>query len=488
MNRGFEKPRANEESANNLEAGYQLGMDIISGRAEDKDLPEAVSLFHEAALQGHPGAQYELGVSYCRGRGIKQSSENALQWFTRSAENGYPKALHNLGVRHSIGKGVDQDAVRAARLFLQAASQGHTLSQFKLAVMYKLGWGVQQKDEEAEKWFSLAGGTGKNEAMFPLSEIAKQENDRARWLKEAMKLGYTGNEFKNCEEFNLLNLNPGAILRETHEHIQSILGEEISKITLERVVIGLFFTGVKLSNGLGGICFTPIKTIPEAVCCPSSARAMPNSGRLKGTPVLELLQELYKSNSLRKAISIAVLNALSETCWQKSPPQGYEVQSGIDALEVVEIPEEAYVVVVGALAPFLKKLIKRGKPFTILEMDPSTLKPNEMPFYVHGSRAAEIVPKADVLVITGTTLINDTLDDLLQLAKPEAHIVVVGPTASLLPDAFFKRGVDVLGGISVTKPDELLDLLAEAGSGYHFFGKSANRTVIRKCGLKESLA
>jgi len=241
----------------------------------------------------------------------------------------------------------------------------------------------------------------------------------------------------------------------------------------------LFFTGVKLSNGIGGICFTPIKTIPEAVCCPSSAKAMPNSGRLIGTPVMELLQGLYKSNSLRKAISIAVLNALSETCWQKSPPQDYQVQSNIDALDVVEIPAEAYVVVVGALAPFLKKLKKRDKPFTILEMDPSTLKANEMPFYVHGSQAAEIIPQADVLVITGTTLINDTLDDLLQLAKPEAYIVVVGPTASLLPDAFFKRGVDILGGISVTNPDELLDLLAEAGSGYHFFGKSAERTVIR---------
>jgi len=63
MNSGFDKSRANEESTHNLEADYQLGMDIISGRAEDKDLPEAVSLFREAALQGHPGAQYELGVS-----------------------------------------------------------------------------------------------------------------------------------------------------------------------------------------------------------------------------------------------------------------------------------------------------------------------------------------------------------------------------------------------------------------------------------------
>ena len=38
----------------------------------------------------------------------------------------------------------------------------------------------------------------------------------------------------------------------------------------------------------------------------------------------------------------------------------------------------------------------------------------------------------------------------------------------------------MLGGIQVTNADELLDIISEAGSGYHFFGKSAERTVIRK--------
>jgi uncharacterized protein (DUF4213/DUF364 family) len=279
---------------------------------------------------------------------------------------------------------------------------------------------------------------------------------------------------------NLLSHAPGSILREAHENILAELGDEVNTITLERIVIGLFFTGVKLSNGAGGICFTPIKTIPEAVCCPSSAKAMPISGKLQGVPVTTLIARMYQGNNLLKAIGIAVLNALSQTCWQKNPPQKYEIQDGIDALDVVEMPEDAYVVVVGALVPFIKKLKARKGNFTILEMDPSTLKPDEMPFYAHGSHAPEYVPKADVLVITGTTLINDTLDGLLNLAKPESHIIIVGPTASLLPDSFFKRGVDLIGGISVTRPDELLDILAEAGSGYHFFGKYAERTVIKR--------
>ena len=56
-----------------------------------------------------------------------------------------------------------------------------------------------------------------------------------------------------------------AILNETLTAIPEILGSELDGVTVERAVIGLFFTGVKLSNGIAGACATPIKTIPEAV-------------------------------------------------------------------------------------------------------------------------------------------------------------------------------------------------------------------------------
>ena len=64
------------------------------------------------------------------------------------------------------------------------------------------------------------------------------------------------------------------------------------------------------------------------------------------------------------------------------------------------------------------------------------------------------------------------------LLKERVDIFVTCSTAGMIPDAFFKRGVTVMGGILVTKPDELLDVISEGGSGYHFFGKSAERIVI----------
>ena len=269
------------------------------------------------------------------------------------------------------------------------------------------------------------------------------------------------------------------ILRETVGMIVDAFGSDLETITIERAVFGLFFSGVKLSTGHGGVCYTPVKEMPEAVCCPSSARAMPLSGRLKGRTAAEYLEYIFDKNILKRTLGIAALNALSTLYWQLKPPTDYTIQYGYNAFDDVDPRRYDYSVVVGALVPMLKKLISADADFTVMEMDSRTLKGKELDHYLPPSEADKCVPKADLMVITGVTVLNDTLPGLLELRKPGAEIIVTGPTVSMLPDAFFRRGVTSLGGIVVTKPDELLDLLCEGGSGYHFFGKYAEQTVVR---------
>jgi uncharacterized protein len=268
------------------------------------------------------------------------------------------------------------------------------------------------------------------------------------------------------------------ILRETLAAISDILGPEHDGLTVERAVIGLFFTGVKLSNGIAGACATPIKTIPEAVCCPTSAMAMPLPGKLHGRPALDLAKEALGDHGIRRAVGIAAINALADTCSHRRPHPETELRLGIDAFDATEIRPGEKVVVVGAFVPFLRQLKRRHQPFLVLEQDPATLKPDELPFFRPANEASTVVPEADVLLITGTTLINDTLEELLHLAKPAARVTMVGPTVSLLPDAFLRRGADILGTVRITAPDEFLETLTEGGSGYHFLGRSAQKVVL----------
>ena len=279
---------------------------------------------------------------------------------------------------------------------------------------------------------------------------------------------------------------PNAILNETAAAVTEILGAELDSVVIERATIGLFFTGVKLSTGHAGACATPIKSIPEAVCCPSSAMAMPFPGKLKGKPARDLLKEVFSDHGIRRGVGIAALNALAELCLARRPSPQAELLRGVDAFDANRFRPDDRTVVVGAFVPFLKELKRRKQPFLVLEKDPDTLKSEEMPFYRPAEMAREVVPEADVLLITGTTLLNDTLEDLLSWARPDARVTVVGPTVGLLPDAFLARGADYLGGTRIIDPDAFLDLLAEGGSGYHFFGRVAEKVVLARRNLGEA--
>ncbi len=257
------------------------------------------------------------------------------------------------------------------------------------------------------------------------------------------------------------------------------LGAEADTLHVARAVLGIFFTGVKLDNGVGGLCATPIRSVPEAVCCPSSARAMPAPGRIAGRPVRELLQDLHRPLDLRRALAVAVLNALAETLWRRDGLPGTVRQTAGDAFDALRIPPGARVALVGAFPPYMRELRRRGQPFSVLELDPATLKPEEMPHYVPAERAAEVVPHAEVFITTGTALVNGSLDGLLGLLRPGAEAAVIGPTATLYPPPYARRGVTVLGGTRVTDPDALLEALAEGGSGYHLFEKSVERVTLR---------
>ncbi len=271
-----------------------------------------------------------------------------------------------------------------------------------------------------------------------------------------------------------------SILDEALTLVRQRLGRDLNDLRVERLAVGLFFTGVKLNNGAAGICFTPVKDIPQAVCCPSSAGRIFDPVKAAGMPAEEMAAAAVSAEPIKAAAGLAALNALSAVCWDRGLTDGYAIKRRLDAQDAVRMPAGASVAVVGALVPTLRALRARGGEWWVIELDPRTLKGEELDHFVPAAEAGEIYRRAEVLIITGTTLVTHTLDAILAQARPDAEIAVLGPTASLLPEPLFKRGVRVGGGVWVTRPDELLDVLAGGGSGYHFFDRLADRVVIER--------
>lgn len=64
-----------------------------------------------------------------------------------------------------------------------------------------------------------------------------------------------------------------------------------------------------------------------------------------------------------------------------------------------------------------------------------------------------ILPQCDIVLITGSTLVNKTLPHLLELCE-NAYTVLTGPTVPMCPE-LLEHGIDRLAGLCVTDPDGL---------------------------------
>ncbi len=266
-----------------------------------------------------------------------------------------------------------------------------------------------------------------------------------------------------------------SVIAETIEIIKEKSPYPLEEIRVDDLVVGIFFTGVKVSTGHGGCAFTPIGEIPEAVCCPTSAARMPLAGALEGKGVSEILNYALDPNVLKSAIGVATLNALTQLIIESESIGDYQIVKDQDGFDLLKIEPYETVSLVGAFGPYIRRLKMMGNPFFIIEKNPQTLRPDEIKFFKPESEMRNAIEKSSILIITGTAIVNHTIDFILSLIGNGKRTAIIGPTASLLPDAFFRRGVNIMAGVRITDPDKMIKILKHGGSAYH---------LLRECSEK----
>jgi uncharacterized protein (DUF4213/DUF364 family) len=272
----------------------------------------------------------------------------------------------------------------------------------------------------------------------------------------------------------------GSVLAETVAHLASVLGDTLDDLVVDRAVVGQTFTAVKLSNGSAGACYTPARAAITSDCCARLPKSMHLAGHLKGRPVKDFLADLWEDQAHCRALGIATINALAETLWRRRPLAGWRLTSGVDALTAAALQPSEKLVMVGAFVSYLRRLKETEAKFVVLELTEAPFLPEERVYYRPADMAPLLVPGADVLLMTGSTLVNDTMDDLLALARPDARVVLVGPSVPLMPDILAAKGADVLATIRISDPDRFLDILAEGGGAQGMFDGSADLVVLTK--------
>jgi uncharacterized protein len=82
------------------------------------------------------------------------------------------------------------------------------------------------------------------------------------------------------------------------------------------------------------------------------------------------------------------------------------------------------------------------------------------------------------VILSATTLLNRTIDGLLQLCQNAREVAILGPSTPLLPEAFGTHGVTLLSGIQVIDPQRALRIVSEGG-GTRQFGGAVRKLTVR---------
>ncbi|MGB9628215.1 MAG: Rossmann-like domain-containing protein [Thermodesulfobacteriota bacterium] len=271
-----------------------------------------------------------------------------------------------------------------------------------------------------------------------------------------------------------------SVIAETIEIIKEKSPTSLKEVRIDDLVLGIFFTGVKLSTGQGGCAFTPVGEIPEAVCCPTSAARMPQAGGLEGRTVSEILDYAIDPNVLKSAIGVAILNALTQLIIESERDNEYQITKDEDGFDLLKVEPHETVSLIGAFGPYIRRLKIMGNPFFVIEKNPQTLRPDEIKHFKPESEMRSAFEKSKVLIITGTAIVNHTIDSILSLIKNDIRTAIIGPTASMIPDAFFKRGVNIMAGVKITDSDRMIKILKQGGSAYHLLKECSEKIAFIK--------
>ncbi|MGC8816720.1 MAG: Rossmann-like domain-containing protein [Candidatus Hadarchaeum sp.] len=166
-------------------------------------------------------------------------------------------------------------------------------------------------------------------------------------------------------------------------------------------------------------------------------------GNLEKLGCAKLLSYARSWNFLEAGIGIATLNSLIDVRGKRK-----------NAFDIIrEVGRNKRIVMVGHF-PDAKDLRKTAKEVWVLERNP---QPGDLP----DTAAEYLIPKADVVAITGSAIINKSLERLLELSRGK-FTVILGPSTPM-SEVLFDYGADVLAGVRVKNPAGVMRKISQGG-------------------------
>ncbi len=164
-----------------------------------------------------------------------------------------------------------------------------------------------------------------------------------------------------------------------------------------------------------------------------------------------LAKEVESKDLFRKTLAFGAINAICQSFLKQI---NYSFDFTTDSLGLLSLQEGDLVGMVGLFPPLLKRIEKMNIPLYIIEKKEHFVQKHKK---WEVSLDPSLLNKCNKVLCTSTTVLNDSIDEILSHCQNAERISIIGPTAGFLPDPLFKRGIDVIGGTYVSYPSLFME-------------------------------
>ena len=216
---------------------------------------------------------------------------------------------------------------------------------------------------------------------------------------------------------------------------------------VEEVRVGLGYVAVALDNKCTGLAAV-LRQDLEFYC-----GVLAKAGTLSGRPASDLLSYLVNGrNALERALGLATANAFLST---EAPHEES------DTMALMSLSSNDHAVMIGLFRPLVPRIKQTGAKLTVLEEQKNRALPH-IPVLSFKSRG-DMFKSCTVAIITATSILNNTLETILNDLENPRWVSILGPSTPVCRDIFAGTPVTHLGGSVVLDRPKVMQIVSEGG-------------------------